>query len=100
MYDQSNPDAPVDAFHAVGHAPRTPERRRNRPQIPDPHEGLNPAMLMTLEALEIFHWRLAFVRRPLFRDPIPVLFDRDDRRYVVIQPDGTLDESGTLKLRA
>lgn len=57
-------------------------------------------MLMTLEALEIFHWRLAFVRRPLFRDPIPVLFDRDDSRYVVIQPDGTLDESGTLKLRA
>lgn len=61
--------------------------------------GLTPAQLMTLEALEIFHWRLAFVRRPLFRAPIPVLFDRGDTRYVVIEEDGTLDEQPTLQLR-
>lgn len=62
--------------------------------------GLTPAQLMTLEALEIFQWRLAFVRRPLFRAPVPVLFDREDTRYVVIEEDGTLDEQPTLQLRA
>ena len=55
---------------------------------------------MTLEALEIFQWKLAFVRRPLFQAPIPVLFDRDHTRHVVIQEDGTLDESQSLVLRA
>ncbi|KRA41969.1 hypothetical protein ASD72_14765 [Pseudoxanthomonas sp. Root630] len=62
--------------------------------------GLTPAQVMTLEALEIFQWKLAFVRRPLFQAPIPVLFDRDHTRHVVIQEDGSLDESQTLVLRA
>ena len=81
--------------------PRTPERRRQAP--PTPAEalrvGLTPAQKVTLEALEIFRWRLAFVRRPLFQPPIPVLFDKDDTRHVVILEDGTLDEHPTLKLR-
>ncbi|TKS53577.1 hypothetical protein E4582_01480 [Luteimonas yindakuii] len=62
-------------------------------------EGLAPAQLVTLEALQIFGWRLAFVRRPLFQAPIPVLFDQEGTRHVVILEDGTLDEHATLKLR-
>ena len=79
---------------------RTPERRRF--STPDPsglRAGLTPAQLVTLEAMEIFRWRLAFVRRPLFQAPIPVLFDKDDSRHVVILEDGTLDEHPTLRLR-
>jgi len=81
--------------------PRTPERRK-RASVADPvslRDGLTPAQLTTLEAMEIFRWRLAFVRRPLFQPPIPVLFDKDDTRHVVIREDGTLDEHPTLKLR-
>lgn len=83
-------------------APHAPERRKAAPvQDADAmRAGLTPAQLMTLEALEIFQWRLAFVRRPLFRAPIPVLFDRDQTRHVVIEEDGTLDEHPTLQLRA
>ncbi|WP_238346356.1 hypothetical protein [Luteimonas saliphila] len=80
---------------------RTPERRKPAP-AGDPvalRDGLTPAQLVTLEAMEIFRWRLAFVRRPLFQAPIPVLFDKDDTRHVVIREDGTLDEHPTLKLR-
>jgi hypothetical protein len=82
-------------------APATPERRKAPPaQAPESlRAGLTPAQLMTLEALEIFQWRLAFVRRPLFQAPIPVLFDREDTRYVVIEEDGTLNEQPTLQLR-
>ncbi len=79
---------------------RTPERRRLA--APDPavlRAGLTPAQLVTLEALEIFKWRLAFVRRPLFQTPIPVVFDAEGVRHVVILEDGTLDEHPTLKLR-
>ena len=83
-------------------APRTPERRKGASmQNADAlRAGLTPAQLTTLEALEIFPWRLAFVRRPLFQAPIPVLFDRDYTRHVVIHEDGTLDESQSLVLRA
>ena len=83
-------------------ATRTRERERRKPAAPDPcalRAGLTPAQLVTLDALEIFKWRLAFVRRPLFQAPIPVLFDKDDSRHVVILEDGALDEHPTLRLR-
>ncbi|MEG2804499.1 hypothetical protein [Stenotrophomonas sp.] len=76
----------------------TPERR----QPPDPVQlraGLTAEQRQAVDTLEHFGWQLRFVRRPLFRDPIPVLFDRTGERYVVLQPDGSLDESQTLKLR-
>lgn len=81
-------------------AKRASERRKSTQDADALRVGLTPAQVMTLEALEIFHWRLAFVRRPLFQAPIPVLFDRDHTRHVVIQEDGTLDESQSLVLRA
>ncbi len=86
---------------APGSRPVASERRKPAPaQDPDAmRAGLTPAQLTTLEAMEIFRWRLAFVRRPLFQAPIPVLFDSGDTRYVVIEEDGTLNEQPTLKLR-
>jgi len=81
-------------------AKRASERRKSTQDADALRVGLTPAQVMTLEALEIFHWRLAFVRRPLFQAPIPVLFDRGDTRYVVIEEDGTLNENPTLVLRA
>jgi hypothetical protein len=82
-------------------APRTPERRTSTAaqDAADLRAGLTPPQAVTLEALEIFQWRLAFVRRPLFRAPVPVLFDRDNTRHVVIEEDGTLNEHPTLVLR-
>src|SRR3546814_10919851 len=53
-------------------------------------EGLTAAQLNALETLEHFGWMLRFVRKPMFRDPIPVLFHRDGKRYVVLEADGTL----------
>lgn len=62
--------------------------------------GLTGAQLATLDTLEGFHWRLAFVRRPLFRDPVPVVFDRSGNRFVVIEPDGGINEAPPLRVRA
>ena len=61
--------------------------------------GLTPAQLSALTTMEHFQWTLRFVRRPMFRDPIPVLFHRDGKRYVVLEADGTLNESPDLVIR-
>lgn len=61
--------------------------------------GLTAAQLATIGTMESFHWTLAFVRRPLFCDPIPVLFNRAQHRHVVVQADGGIDETPALRIR-
>ncbi len=78
------------------------ERRSNKPIPIDPEilaEGLNPAQRKTLSTLRDFHWTLRFVRRPMFGDPVPVLFDRDNQRYVIIEADGAVNAHPDLVLR-
>lgn len=77
-------------------------RERRGPPADDPQAlraGLTPAQLEALQTLEFFGWTLAFVRRPAFQDPVPVVFDRDGRRHAVLRADGTLDESPGVRLR-
>ena len=92
--DIPGPDTP-------GTAPRTPERRKGAPKMDDATllAGLTPEQQATIHTMETFHWRLKFVRRPLFKIPIPVLFNREGDRYVVVNEDGTIDETPALKLR-
>ena len=91
--DTPGPDTP-------GTAPRTPERRKGAPKMDDATllAGLTPEQQATIHTIETFHWRLKFVRRPLFKIPIPVLFNREGDRYVVVNEDGTIDETPALKL--
>ena len=76
------------------------ERRRGAPDDPAAlREGLGPAQLEALRTLEQFGWTLRFVRRPMFLDPIPVAFDRNGEKWVVIEPDGSLNENPGFKIR-
>jgi len=61
--------------------------------------GLTPSQLKALDTLEQFRWTLRFVRRPMFEDPIPVVFDREGKRYAVLEADGTLNETPGFKIR-
>lgn len=61
--------------------------------------GLNRAQLDALATLEQFGWRLRFVRRPMFLDPIPVVFGEDGERFVVIEADGSLNEQPDFQIR-
>ena len=92
--DTPGPDTP-------GTAPRTPERRKGAPKMDDATllAGLTPEQQATIHTMETFHWRLKFVRRPLFKIPLPVMFNREGDRYVVVNEDGTIDENPALKLR-
>lgn len=75
-------------------------RRQSSPeQAVELRHGLTPAQLSTIHTMESFHWTLVFVRRPLFRDPVPVLFNRLQDRHVVVQGDGSIDETPALRIR-
>lgn len=76
------------------------ERRKNEDLDTEGlRAGLSAAQLNALGTLEHFGWTLHFVRRPMFRDPVPVVFHRDRKRFVVLQADGTLDETPDLVIR-
>ncbi len=100
MTDPHRPRDPAEP-ETSGNALRTPERRK-RTQAKDDAAllaGLTPEQLVTVQTMEAFHWHLRFVRRPLFKTPQPVLFNRDGEYYVVVNEDGTIDEHPMLTLR-
>ena len=100
MSDPQRPRNPAEPDTA-GAAPRSPERRKVARTMDEAAllAGLTPAQQATVQTMEAFHWHLKFVRRPLFKTPIPVLFNREGDRFVVVNEDGTIDENPTLKLR-
>ncbi len=60
---------------------------------------LNDAQMLTLRGLEQFGWELKFIRRPPFQTPIAVVSDGDRKKYAVLEPDGTLNETPPFKIR-
>jgi hypothetical protein len=62
-------------------------------------KDLNQDQQIALADLEKFGWELKFIRRPMFGQPIPVVFDSDRKNYAVLQPDGTLDENPGFDIR-
>ena len=60
---------------------------------------LNDAQRHTLRGLEAFGLSLAFVRKPLFREPIAVVRDPTKQTYVVIEADGSIIEDVELDTR-
>lgn len=83
------------------HAQRRPERRKTNaaPDAAGLRTGLTAEQTATLQTMEHFNWRLQFVRRPLFKAPIPVLVELGDTRLVVIEEDGSINENPSLLLR-
>jgi len=78
------------------------ERRKADAELVSPaglRAGLNRAQLDALATLEQFGWRLRFVRRPMFLDPIPVVFDKDGTVFVVIESDGSLNDKPGFAIR-
>lgn len=95
------PDS-VPIIMEPGECPVSDKERRAPDATLSPHRlraGLTTEQLKALETLEAFGWVLEFVRRPLFRDPVPVVFDRGRTRCVVLEPDGSINENHGLQLR-
>ena len=70
------------------------ERRNQDNQMDDSLDGiLNEAQLVTLNNMEGFGWSLAFVRKPLFQEVVPVLVHSDNDKL------GTLDDNGVFNVQ-
>jgi hypothetical protein len=77
-----------------------PDRRRTVPASQRALEKqLNDEQVATLRSLEHFGWELKFVRRPAFKEPVPVVFDGDRKKFAVLTADGTLDENPGFEIR-
>lgn len=101
MYQPSSRASVAQLSEPDAAAQRQPERRKIDVAADSAalRTGLTAQQVSTLDTLEQFHWRLQFVRRPLFKSPIPVLVERCDTRLVVIEEDGTINENPGLRLR-
>lgn len=76
------------------------EKRKGEKAIPEELEDvLNQDQIMTLRQIERFGWRLAFVRRPVFQQPIPVVLTGDNQKIGVLEEDGRLNMNPDIKLR-
>ena len=60
---------------------------------------LNQDQTLALAELEKFGWELKFIRRPMFQQPIPVVFDSDRKHFAILNADGTLDENPGFDIR-
>jgi hypothetical protein len=60
---------------------------------------LNQDQQIALAELEKYGWELKFIRRPMFQQPVPVVFDSDRKSYAVLLPDGTLDHNPGFNIR-
>ena len=60
---------------------------------------LNESQRYTLRELERFGLTLAFVRRPMFQPAIGVVRDATARSYLLIEPDGSVNDKVPIELR-
>jgi hypothetical protein len=76
------------------------ERRRveGRPSQALKRE-LNEAQKIALAELERFGWELKFIRRPMFDQPVPVVFDSSRKHFAVLNIDGSLNEKPGFDIR-
>lgn len=90
-----------EPVRVLAQPPRATERRAGDAGSGDRElrRGLTPQQLQTLDTMSHFGWTLRFVRRPLFQAPVPVAFDRNRERFVVVEADGSIDDAPGLQLR-
>ena len=76
------------------------ERRNEGNQVPESLDGvLNELQLLTLRNLEAFGWMLAYIRRPLFQETVPVLLHPDKGILGTLEGDGALNAQPDITFR-
>lgn len=76
------------------------DKRNVEVSVPDNlDEYLNDAQRRSLIRVEEFGWRLAFIRRPVFQDIVPVVVSDDGKRHGVLEEDGSINTQHELVIR-
>ena len=78
----------------------TTERRGSKaPVPPNIHAVLTQEQRISLNKVEDFGWQLAFVRQPLFQEPVTVIVSPDRERYAVLELDGEINLHPAIVIR-
>ena len=76
------------------------EKRKGDEPVPDnATEMLNQLQILALRQIESFGWRLRFIRRPLFQDPVAVVADGDGVKIGILEEDGRINMQPDIKIR-
>ncbi len=76
------------------------EKRSEGNQVPESLDGvLNEIQLLALSKMEGYGWRIAFIRRPLFQDIVPVLLHPDNEILGTLEDDGALNMQPDIEFR-
>jgi hypothetical protein len=59
--------------------------------VPDDHHTLlNELQLRALRQIETFSWKLQFIRRPLFQEPVAGIVNPDGDKFATLERDGRI----------
>ncbi|MEA2081013.1 MAG: hypothetical protein U9P00_14390 [Pseudomonadota bacterium] len=76
------------------------EKRKGDEPVPDnATEMLNQLQILALRQIESFGWRLRFIRRPLFQDPVAVVADGDGVKIGILEEDGRINMQSDITIR-
>jgi hypothetical protein len=76
------------------------EKRKGDKPVPDRlEEVLNEMQILALHQIEGFGWQLQFVRKPLFQEPVPVVFSAEGDKIGILEEDGRINMEPDIKLR-
>lgn len=77
----------------------TNERRRGEEARSALKRQLNEDQRISLAEIERYGWELKFIRHPPFAPAVAVAQDSEKKKFVVIEPDGRLNDKPSFKIR-
>jgi len=76
------------------------DKRTGQQAIPDNLEDwLSPEQMQMLHQIESFGWKIKFIRRPVFQDPVIVLVGDDEKKIGILEKDGRINMDPDIVLR-
>ena len=76
------------------------DKRTGQVPVPDNlKDWLSPEQMQMLHQIESFGWKIKFIRRPVFQDPIVILVSDDEKKIGVLEKDGQINMDPDINLR-
>jgi hypothetical protein len=77
------------------------EKRNGDKPVPDnATQMLNQQQILVLRQVEVFGWRLQFIRRPLLQEPIAVVADGHDmKKIAILEANGRINIEPNISVR-
>ncbi len=99
LYSVVESDVSVGSALGAESKPKRERRNRSKPVPLNLDEFLNPDQSMSLRQMESFGWQIAFIRRPLFQEPVVVVANNDQSKYGVLELDGSINVDAMISMR-